>query len=102
ISQFDLSNYDLVISSSHCVAKGVKVGKTTLHICYCHTPMRYIWDMYELYFGSASNTSVLVKLIMKILRKPLQIWDIKTAQNVDFFISNSNNVKERIKRIYNR
>lgn len=102
ISQFDLSSYDLVISSSHCVAKGVKVGKNTLHICYCHTPMRYIWDMYELYFGKDSNSSFISKLVMKIIRKPLQNWDVKTAQNVHYFIANSNNVKERIKRIYNR
>lgn len=102
ISQFDLSDYELVISSSHCVAKGVKVGKNTLHICYCHTPMRYIWDMYELYFGKQSNASFFTKFAMKILRKPLQYWDLKSSQNVDYFVANSYNVKERIKRIYNR
>lgn len=102
ISQFDLSGYDLVISSSHCVAKGVKVGNNTLHVCYCHTPMRYIWDMYDLYFGKNSNSSVITKLVMKLIRKPLQDWDVKTSQNVHYFIANSNNVKERIKRIYNR
>ncbi|MCS7231966.1 MAG: glycosyltransferase family 4 protein, partial [Elusimicrobiota bacterium] len=100
ISQFDLSSYDLVISSSHCVAKGVKVGENTIHICYCHTPMRYIWDMYDLYFGKNSNSSFLTKLAMKFIRKPLQVWDINTAKNVNYFIANSNNVKERIKRIY--
>lgn len=102
ISRFDLSDYDLVISSSHCVAKGVKIGKNTIHICYCHTPMRYVWDMYELYFGKISNASFLTKLAMKILRRPLQNWDIKTSLNVDYFIANSYNVKERIKRIYKR
>lgn len=102
ISQFNLSDYDLVISSSSSVAKGVKVGKNTIHICYCHTPMRYIWDMYELYFGKKSNASFLTKIAMKILRKPLQSWDIKSSLNVDYFIANSYNVKERIKRIYNR
>ncbi|MEN3013095.1 MAG: glycosyltransferase [Endomicrobiia bacterium] len=102
ISQFDLSGYDLVISSSHCVAKGVKIGDKTLHICYCHTPMRYIWDMYDLYFGKNSNSSFFAKLAMRVIRKHLQHWDVKTSQNVDFFVANSNNVKERIKRIYNR
>jgi len=101
IKQFDLSSYDLVISSSHCVAKGVKVGKNTLHICYCHTPMRYIWDMYDLYFGKNSKANVITKVLMKFLRKPLQSWDIKSSKNVDYFIANSYNVKERIKRIYN-
>ncbi len=102
ISQFDLSDYDLVISSNHCVAKGVKIGKNTLHICYCHTPMRYIWDMYEVYFGKNSKAGLLSKLAMKILRKPLQVWDVETSKYVTCFVANSENVKERIKRIYNR
>jgi len=102
IEQFDLSGYDLVISSSHCVAKGVKVGKNTLHICYCHTPMRYIWDMYEVYFGKDSRANFVTKILMKVLRKPLQNWDINSSKNVNYFVANSFNVKERIKRIYNR
>jgi len=102
IEQFDLSGYDLVISSSHCVAKGVKVGKNTLHICYCHTPMRYIWDMYDVYFGKDSRANFVTKILMKVLRKPLQNWDINSSKNVNYFIANSFNVKERIKRIYNR
>ncbi|MCX7956887.1 MAG: glycosyltransferase [Endomicrobia bacterium] len=100
ISQFSLSDYELVISSSHCVAKGVKVNDDAIHICYCHTPMRYIWDMYDLYFGKTSKASLFTKSIIKLLRRPLQNWDIKTAHNVNYFIANSNNVKERIKRIY--
>ncbi len=102
IQQFKLSGYDLVLSSHHCVAKGIKVKEDVIHICYCHTPMRYIWDMYDLYFGKNSDSSFVAKLVMKFIRKPLQNWDFKTAQNVDYFIANSYNVKERIKRIYNR
>ena len=99
IRQFDLTGYDLIISSSHCVAKGVITPKKSLHISYCYTPMRYIWDMYEQYFG---NSKIYVKIVMKILRPVLQKWDIKTSRNVDHFITISKYIQERIKRLYNR
>ncbi|OQA89882.1 MAG: D-inositol 3-phosphate glycosyltransferase [Elusimicrobia bacterium ADurb.Bin231] len=99
IKSFDLSGYDLIISSSHCVAKGVSVPKNSMHICYCHTPMRYVWDMYGQYFDNAKITT---KTAMKILRPYLQKWDIKTSKNVNYFISNSEFVSERIKKYYNR
>jgi glycosyltransferase involved in cell wall biosynthesis len=99
IEQFDLSKYELVVSSSHCVAKGVKAGEKTLHICYCHTPMRYIWDMYDEYFGDAK---IHIKTLMKILRKYLQRWDIESSKRVSYFIANSKNVQERVRRCYNQ
>ncbi|MBN1383342.1 MAG: glycosyltransferase [Elusimicrobia bacterium] len=99
IEQFDLTGYDLILSSSHCVAKGIKVPKDSLHICYCYTPMRYIWDMYEQYFG---NSSFPTKIAMKFLRPYLQKWDVKSSKSVKYFIAISDNVKERIKRHYNR
>lgn len=99
IERFDLSEYNLVISSSHCVAKGVKVGEKTLHICYCHTPMRYIWEMYSQYFGDAK---IYIKAVMKAIRKYLQKWDIESSKRVNYFIANSENVRERIQRYYHR
>lgn len=99
IEQFDLTGYDLILSSSHCVAKGVKVPEKSLHICYCYTPMRYIWDMYEQYFG---DSKFYIKLAMKMIKPYLQKWDVKTSKQVDFFIAISEYIKERIKRIYNR
>lgn len=99
IERVDLSEYDIVISSSHCVAKGVKVKDKTLHICYCHTPMRYIWDMYPIYFKKAN---IYVRIIMKILRKYLQKWDLKSSTRVNYFIANSENVRKRIQKHYNR
>ncbi len=96
---FDLSEYDLIISSSHSAAKGFKKRKGQLHICYCHTPMRYIWDMYDDYMDTMPSYK---KLPFAATAKFLRNWDIKTAQNVDFFMANSNFVAERIKRIYKR
>ncbi|HAX62071.1 MAG TPA: hypothetical protein DCX95_05925 [Elusimicrobia bacterium] len=99
IEQFDLTGYDLILSSSHCVAKGVKVPEKSLHICYCYTPMRYIWDMYEQYFG---DSKFYVKLAMKMVKPYLQKWDVKSSKNVNYFIAISEYIKKRIKRIYNR
>ncbi|MBI2119608.1 MAG: glycosyltransferase [Elusimicrobia bacterium] len=99
IESFDMSNYDLVLSSSHCVAKGVKVKKNALHISYCHTPMRYIWDQYDEYFSS-KQAHFIVRACMKILRPYLQKWDQNSSQNVNYFIANSNFVKDRIKKYY--
>ncbi|MBU0952215.1 MAG: glycosyltransferase [Elusimicrobia bacterium] len=99
IGQFDLNGYDLIISSSHCVAKGVKVPERSLHISYCYTPMRYIWDLYDQYFG---NSKLYVKIAMKILRPVLQWWDVNSSKRVDNFVAISQYIQERIKRHYNR
>ena len=97
----DVRDFDLVISSSHAAAKSVRVRKGVRHICYCHTPMRYIWDQYEQYFGKG-RASFPVGLAMKMVRGYLQRWDVATAMNVDQFIANSENVRQRIQRIYER
>lgn len=101
MDQFDFAGYDLLISTSHCVAKGAKPPANVPHICYCHTPMRYIWDQYAQYFGPG-RTSLLVRLLMRLVRPSLQRWDLQTLPRVSAFIANSQNVKERIRRIYQR
>ena len=101
IRSFDLRPYDLVISSSHAAAKGVRVRHDALHICYCHTPMRYIWDQYEQYFGPG-RSSLPVRVGMKFFREYLRRWDVATARKVDYFIANSKYVGDRIRRIYDR
>lgn len=99
IESFDLSDYDLIISSSWAVAKGVKKTERQIHICYCHTPVRYAWDLYDEY---TSNLSTIKKVLVKWSLKRLKKWDIETLGRVDYFVANSNFVKDRIKRIYNR
>ena len=101
IEQFDLKDFELVISSSHAVAKGVRPGKNAPHICYCHTPMRYIWDQYEQYFGK-DRAGLVTRAAIRVLLPKLRRWDIETAQLVHRFVANSRNVQERIRRIYNR
>jgi len=101
IENLDFSDYDVVISSSHAVAKGVKTGKDTLHICYCHTPMRYIWDQYENYFDR-ERSSIFIRTGMKISLPYLRQWDINSSRSVNYFIANSKNVQNRIQRLYKR
>jgi len=101
VEQFDMSEYDLVISSSHCVAKGAKTDSRALHICYCHTPMRYVWDQYDNYF-QAGQQPLWVRSAMGLIRRPLQRWDVKSSQRVSHFVANSQNVAGRIQRCYGR
>jgi len=101
IEQFDLRDYDLVLSTSHCVAKGVVVHPGTLHVCYCHTPMRYVWSMYHDYFG-ADQIGGLQKLIIAFSTNYLRLWDVASANRVDHFIANSHNVRQRIEKYYQR
>jgi glycosyltransferase involved in cell wall biosynthesis len=96
IESFDLSDFDLVISSSHAVAKGVRTRPGT-HICYSHTPLRYVWDAEDDYAFSAIH-----RLAMKAVRPRLQHWDCKAAVRVDHFIANSRFVRERIRTYYGR
>jgi len=99
IESLDVSGYDLIISSSWAVAKGIKKNKNQLHICYCHTPIRYAWDLYDEYTSNLKQPKkFLVKQTLRYIRK----WDISTLDRVDYFVANSNFVRERIKRIYNR
>jgi len=101
IESFDLRKYDLILSSSHCVAKSVKPRPGSLHICYCHTPMRYIWDQFDQYF-SRVKSGFIPWAIMKILRPWLQQWDSNTSCRVDEYIANSRHVQKRIKKYYLR
>ncbi len=99
IESFDLSGYDLILSSSHCVAKGVKTRPDAVHICYCYTPVRYAWKFYDAYFSSENKLKKwFISLIMNRLRK----WDLKTNKSVDYFVAISDNVKSRIKEYYGR
>ena len=100
IESFDLSGYDLIISSSHCAAKGAIPGPTTRHLCYCFTPMRYVWDMYEQYFGRG-RAGIAAK-VMPLFRKRLQRWDVRASERVHKFVAISEHVRDRIKRHYNR
>ncbi|MBX7244442.1 MAG: glycosyltransferase [Candidatus Sumerlaeaceae bacterium] len=100
IESFKIKNYDLVISTSHCVAKGIVAQPPeTPHICYCFTPMRYIWDKYDDYFG---NKWKLSSWMMPMFRKGLQEWDVETAVRVGHFVTTSNYVRDRIREHYLR
>lgn len=99
IESFDLSSYDLIISSSWAFAKGVKTHKNQIHICYCHTPIRYAWDLYDEY---TKNIKQPKKFIVQKTLAYIRKWDFKTTNRVDYFIANSNFVKERIQRTYDR
>jgi glycosyltransferase involved in cell wall biosynthesis len=103
IRSFDVSAYDLVISSSHCVAKGVKKRKDAYHLSYVHAPMRYMWDRFEDYFGRG-RMNPLVRFVALFLRPFLQFWDRRTSQKdrVDQFVANSNFIGEQIHRCYGR
>ena len=101
IEAFDLKEYDLILSSSHCVAKSVKPGPSSMHICYCHTPMRYIWDQFDQYFGKGKS-SWFAATAIKFIRGWLQRWDVKTSRRVNYFIANSRHVQKRIKKYYNQ
>ena len=99
LEQFDLSGYDLVISSESGPAKGVITSPRTCHICYCHSPMRYIWDMHADY---TKRMGALTKPIFKLSAHYLRIWDYATAGRVDYFVANSRFVASRIRKIYGR
>ena len=96
---FNLQAYDLIISSESGPAKGVIPNPNSYHLCYCHTPMRYLWDMYHDYFRS---TNFLVRFFMKLFIPHLRMWDIYSSNLVDRFVTNSSYVARRILRIYNR
>jgi glycosyltransferase involved in cell wall biosynthesis len=96
---FNIQPYDLVISSESGPAKGVVPNPNAYHVCYCHSPMRYLWDMYHEYFR---GTNPLVRFFMKRLIPRLRLWDAVSANMVDFFVANSDYVAKRIRRYYNR
>jgi glycosyltransferase involved in cell wall biosynthesis len=101
IELFDFKAYDVIISTSHCVAKGVRTPPNTLHISYVHSPMRYVWDMYEDYFGK-DKIGFLQRIIIPLFANYLRIWDITSSNRVDHFIANSQHVANRIQKYYRR
>jgi glycosyltransferase involved in cell wall biosynthesis len=101
VEQFDLERFDVVISSSHCVAKSVITPPGTVHICYCHTPMRYAWDQFDAYFGRQRLGRAGTR-VMRPVMAGLARWDRDTADRVDRYLTNSQHVAGRIRRYYNR
>jgi glycosyltransferase involved in cell wall biosynthesis len=99
IEAFDLNDYPLVISSSHCVAKGVIPAPDARHVSYIHSPMRYAWDQYYAYFAGAGYFRK--KIIQREISR-LRVWDVSSAARVDDFIANSNFVRQRIEKYYRR
>ena len=99
IEGFQLGGYDLIISSSHCVAKGINPG-CALHISYVHSPMRYVWDMHDAYFGKGAPWAA--RAGMALCRSYLQRWDVSSAKRVDCFIANSTHIAGKIENLYGR
>ncbi len=102
IEQFDLSAYDLVLSSSHCVAKGVITGPDQLHICYMHSPMRYAWDLQHEYLRGANLERGLRGWAARWMLHKLRMWDVRSASGVDHFVANSRFVARRAEKAYRR
>lgn len=98
---FDLSNFDIVISSSHSCSKGVITKPETMHICYCHTPMRYAWDNWQSYIRDYKMNGLLKNIAKKSLHK-IRIWDRLSADRVDHFIANSETTRKRIEKYYRK
>ncbi|MGZ3700027.1 MAG: glycosyltransferase, partial [Bdellovibrionota bacterium] len=103
IERFDLQGFDLVISSSHCVAKGIRKPPGAVHVSYVHAPMRYIWDRYEDYFAPG-RASAPVRLAARTVRGKLQAWDraVSGADRVDVMIANSRFIASQIRAAYGR
>jgi len=101
VERFSMEGFDAVISSNHCVAKGVRVPPGVLHICYCYTPMRYIWGLYDDYFGKG-QAGFLTRMGMRLAVKRLRRWDVRTAAHPHHFVAISENVRQRIREVYHR
>jgi glycosyltransferase involved in cell wall biosynthesis len=102
IEQFDLSNYDLVISSSYAVAKGIITGPDQVHVAYVHSPMRYAWDLQHVYLRESGYETGLKGMIARLILHRMRMWDIRTAHGPDAILTNSQFVARRIKKIYGR
>ena len=101
IETFDLSEYDVILSSASAFGKGAIAPPNALHICYCHTPTRYLWSDANKYLQEVGGGAIIKKILPFVLNR-LRIWDYLAAQRVDHFIANSHFVADRIKRYYNR
>ncbi len=101
IESLDLSAFDCILSSSHAIGKGIIPPSHAVHICYCHTPMRYAWEMEDRYLEDSSIPKFLRRFVRTQL-STLRRWDLSTAKRVDFFLANSSETQARIARIYGR
>ncbi|HEX7181947.1 MAG TPA: glycosyltransferase [Thermoanaerobaculia bacterium] len=99
IEDFDLTGYDLVISTSHCVAKGIIPAPDAFHLCYCHTPMRYAWDQEHAYFPRRRGPAARVR---SLILSRLRTWDVSSSSRVNLFVANSSFVARRIRSFYGR
>jgi glycosyltransferase involved in cell wall biosynthesis len=99
LEQLDLSGYDLIVSSESGPAKGVITAPESLHVCYCHTPMRYLWSGYHTYRRRSGR---LTRMVMPTIMHRMRMWDLTSAARVDHFIANSHNVADRIRKYYRR
>lgn len=102
IEQFDLSGYDVVISSSHAVAKGVITGPDQLHVCMCYSPMRYAWDLQHQYLKESGMVRGLKSTVARTVLHHMRTWDHRTANGVDVFIAISEFIQRRIHKVYRR
>jgi len=102
IEQFDLSGYDVVLSSSHAVAKGVLTHSNQLHIAYVHTPIRYAWDLYHQYLRESGLDRGLKGILAKYFLHKIRLWDASTANRVDHYVANSRYIARRIKKTYGK
>jgi glycosyltransferase involved in cell wall biosynthesis len=102
IEQLDLSAYDVIVSSSHAVAKGVLTGPDQLHVCYCHSPIRYAWDLQHEYLRQTGLARGVRGGLARYLLHRMRAWDLGTANGVDHFVANSSFVARRIQKVYRR
>jgi glycosyltransferase involved in cell wall biosynthesis len=102
VEQLDVSAYDIVISNSHAVAKGVITRSDQLHLCYCHSPVRYAWDLYHQYLGEAGLRRGLRGAVAKLMLHYLRLWDLGTVNRIDHFMANSHYIARRIHKVYRR
>lgn len=102
IEQLDVSAHDVILSSSHAVAKGVLTGPDQLHISYVHSPIRYAWDLQHQYLRESGLNRGLKGILAKWILHKIRLWDVRTANGVDFFVANSKFIARRIKKVYGR
>ena len=102
VEQLDVSSHDIILSSSHAVAKGILTGPDQLHISYIHSPIRYAWDLQHQYLHQAGLERGIKSLLARIILYKMRLWDIRTSNGVDYFIANSNFIARRIKKVYGR
>jgi glycosyltransferase involved in cell wall biosynthesis len=101
VEEFNLNEYDIILSSSHCVAKGALTTGKQLHFCYIHSPVRYAWDMHFPYLDLMNFKGLKRRYARKVLHR-FRTWDVISSNRVDYFLSNSQYIADRVKRVYNR